>query len=193
MTTSAAMQQVTSETSLQSDSNREATLSQVRTQSKESGSGNGAQSGITKTGGAPLGILDALYFGKPKRRHIEEFGCIFAILFCIIAGVRAYNGSVDRALPMVVAAGGLVGLSYAVPIVVYPFWSAWMTFAHYLGIVMSFVFVLVTWTVIATPLALILRVIGKEVMDLSYRADVETYWEDRPQKLHDFRLLERQF
>ena len=94
---------------------------------------------------------------------------------------------------MVAATVLLLVLSYLFPIVVYPFWSAWMTFAHYLGIVMSFVFVTVTWVIMAVPLAILLRMIGKKVMDLSYGEDVDTYWEEREQKLHSFKLLERQF
>lgn len=129
-----------------------------------------------------LPLLEQLYFGKTKRRHIQEFGCVFGIIFCLIGIYSLLYGEGNTPIYMIIATVCLLALSYGFPLVVYPFWSAWMTFAHYLGIVMSFLFVSVTWVVMAIPLAFLLRIIGKEVMDLRYDPSLETYWEDREER-----------
>jgi uncharacterized membrane protein (DUF485 family) len=138
-------------------------------------------------------LLDQLYFGKPKRQHLREFGCLFGAIFGGIAAYQMYHGNLDTSYGFIVATTVCAFLAYTAPIVLYPLWSGWMAFANGLGHVMSFVFVGITWVVMAVPLAFLLRLIGKKVMDLSFDRSVESYWEEREEKQHDFQLLERQF
>lgn len=138
-------------------------------------------------------LLDQRYFGKSKRDHVKEFACLFGAIFSGIGAYLAYHGHLDFTLGYIAATLVIATLGYKAPIILYPVWSAWMAFAHGLGIAMSFVFVVVTWVIMAVPLAYILRVIGKDVMDLSFDRSVESYWEDREDRLHNFKLLERQF
>ena len=141
-------------------------------------------------------FLDQLFFGRPKREHVKEFGALFGTIFCIVGAFLASSGSAEGmriALWLLGATLVLVPLSYRVPVVVYPLWRGWMAFAHVLGIVMSFVFVTVTWWIMAVPLGLLLKVVGKKVMDLSFDRAVPSYWEERDERYHDFKLLERQF
>ncbi len=140
-----------------------------------------------------LSPLDVKYYGRPKRQHVKEFGSLFG---AICAGVAAYQlsqGRWDVAQSLVVATMIIVSLGAYAPKVLYPVWSAWMGFATGLGVVMSSLFVVITWCVMAVPLAMILRLIGKKVMDLSFDRSVPSYWEDRKETCHDFKLLERQF
>lgn len=142
---------------------------------------------------ASVSPLDVKYYGRPKRQHVKEFGCLFG---AICAGVAAYQLALGRwevAQSLIVATMIVVSLGAYAPKVLYPFWSAWMGLATGLGVVMSYVFVGITWCVMAVPLALILRLIGKKVMDLSFDRSVPSYWEERKETYHDFKLLERQF
>ncbi|MCI5064359.1 SxtJ family membrane protein [bacterium] len=137
--------------------------------------------------------LEERSYGKTKRQHIKEFGCLFGIICAAIAGYKFYTGDIQPGLIALAVTTFFIGTGYLAPLVLYPLWAGWMAFAHFLGIIMSFVFVSVTWFVIAVPLAILLKVIGKKVMDLSFDRSVESYWEDREEKYHDFKLLERQF
>ena len=56
------------------------------------------------------------------------------------------------------------------------------------GVILS-----VLWTLAMIPLAILLRMIGKRVMDVTYRTSVDTYWETRTDAMNDFKLLERQY
>lgn len=146
-----------------------------------------------ETGYVKTPLLEQLFFGKTKRRHIEEFACVFGVIFSLISGYLVYYGYPLHAVYWLSLTLGLYILAYTVPIIIYPLWSAWMGFAHLLGLVMNFVFVSITWFLMAVPLGMLLKIIGKKVMDLSYKADVDSYWETRAEKYHDFKLLERQF
>jgi hypothetical protein len=146
-----------------------------------------------KQQGTSLSPLDVKYYGRAKREHVKEFGCLFGAICSGIAAYQLSLGRWDMAQSLVVATMIMVSLGAYAPKVLYPLWSAWMGLATGLGVVMSFLFVGITWCLMAVPLALILRLIGKKVMDLSFDRSVLTYWEDRKETYHDFKLLERQF
>ncbi|NBW40799.1 hypothetical protein EBR25_07320 [bacterium] len=137
--------------------------------------------------------LDVKYYGKPKRQHVKEFGCLFGAIFASIAAYQLSVERVETALSLLLATIVIVSLGSYAPKVLYPLWSGWMAFANALGMVMSLLFVALTWCLMAVPLGILLRLIGKKVMDLSFDRSVPTYWEVRKESCHDFQLLERQF
>ncbi len=139
-------------------------------------------------------VLEENYYGKPKRIHVQEFACIFAIIAFAVAGYKLYYyADIPYASVASLIGAALVLLGYRAPIVLYPLWKGWMALAHVLGTCMTFLILSAMWFVVALPIAVILKVIGKKVMDLRYDQKLTTYWEDRPEKYHDFKLLERQF
>ena len=143
---------------------------------------------------SPLDYLDELWFRKPIRKHLSEFAVVFALIFTLIGGFVVYNnGLVIRSIYWFGGSLFLLFLGFYFPHALHPFWKGWMKFAHVLnkfvtGIILSFM-----WIVVLVPIAFLLKIIGKKVMDLSYDPSVETYWEEREAKLHDFKLIERQF
>ena len=141
-----------------------------------------------------LDSLEVVTFRKTARQHVREFGAIFALVACVISLVKMYRGA-DLSVSLYWIEGGLgfATASYIAPSIVYPLWKIWMQFAHYLGAVMSTILVSAVWAITFLPLGIIFKIFGKKVLDLRFRAPVETYWEDRPERLHDFTLLERQF
>lgn len=140
------------------------------------------------------GPLDEISFGKPIRRHVWEFACIFALIGCAVAAWILYKGgSFATGAGLITAAAVLLMTGAFAPTVLLPVWRSWMLFAHYLGIVMSTLIVAIAWTIMLVPVAILLKLIGKKVMDLSFDRSVSSYWEERDQKYHDFKLLERQF
>lgn len=144
---------------------------------------------------APVDPLEELFHGKLVRRHVREFGALFGVIFL---GIAAYimwtGGSLATAAALIVVAVAFAGVGIAAPNVLRPVWKAWMSFADVLGTVMTPVVLGIAWTLVVIPTALFLRAVGKKTMDLScYEPGVETYWEDREEREHDFKLLERQF
>lgn len=138
--------------------------------------------------------LDVVSFGKTARRHVREFGSLFAVIFFAIAGWKVYSGHDIAPCGYWVAAGFMFGtLGWCAPRVLMPVWRGWMTFAHYLGVVMTAALLGVTWCIGLLPMAFVLRIIGIKRMDMSFRADRTTYWEQRDPKYDDFQRLKLQY
>ena len=68
-----------------------------------------------------------------------------------------------------------------------------MAGARKINVVMTFIILSIAWTIVVVPISLLLRIIGKKVMDMSYDLSAQSYWETRDEKLNDFKHLERQF
>ncbi len=138
--------------------------------------------------------LDEVQYGKSVREHVKEFGALFGALSFFLAAWLCYKGKPLETVGGLCAFGVLFPLlGYLAPAALRPVWKNWMTFAHYLGIVMTFVMLSIAWSVLVIPLALILKIVGKKVVDMTYRSNVESYWITRKEKSTDFTLLERQF
>lgn len=139
--------------------------------------------------------LDEIWFGRPKRQHVLEFGALFGVIFNLIAGylLLVKNAPLDTPLALCICSVVLYSLSRLAPSILLPVWSGWMTFAHYLGLVMTTVILSAAWVIAFLPISLCLRVLRIKVMDVTFHQPVETYWENRDSKYDDFKLLERQF
>lgn len=138
--------------------------------------------------------IDEIWYKKPVRQHVKEFAVVFAFILVAIAGYQVYREKpADLPFALISVAGVLMALGYKAPIVLHPAWKAWMKFAHVLGFFMTGLILGIAWTIVLLPVALILKIISKKVMDLTYKAPVSTYWEDRDTSKDDFKLLERQF
>ncbi len=138
--------------------------------------------------------LDEIWLRKPIRQHVWEFSCVIALVMLFIAGVMAWKHSA------IATAGGttftaliLLLLGWKVPSLLHPVWKSWMTIATAIGAVMTTLILSLGWAILVIPFALVMKAVGKRVMDLSYDTACPTYWEDRDGKFDDFKLLERQY
>ena len=138
--------------------------------------------------------LDGLWFGKPVRVHVRQFGVMFAVICTVIAAWSVYrNADLTQLGVITLGLGVLFFAGSRTPRVLYPVWRAWMAFAERLGVVMTFLILVVGWVLAFVPIALLVRVLGIRVMDLEFRSNVPSYFVKRDPKLDDFKLLERQF
>jgi hypothetical protein len=138
--------------------------------------------------------LDTLYYRKPIRQHVKEFGALFAAILLAIAALRLYR---DRPLNPTLIIIGIASifafLGYMVPAILHPFWKGWMKFAQVLGLIMTTLLLSIAWMIVLIPVSLAMRAMRVRVMNMGFRQNVESYWETRADKLHDFKLLDRQF
>lgn len=144
---------------------------------------------------AASSVLDQLFFRKPVRQHVKEFGCIFGILAFGIAAYLMYKDHtlVERALYLSIGGAIFTVLGYLAPLVLYPVWKGWMYGAEKIGMVMTLLIMSVTWIIMVTPLSFLLKAIGKRMMDLTFRTAVPSYWEKTKDTWSDGSFLKRQF
>ncbi|NDC39227.1 MAG: hypothetical protein EBZ48_14470 [Proteobacteria bacterium] len=145
-------------------------------------------------GGTIRNPLDERQHGRTIRVQVQEFGVVFALIFTVIGGFQLIRH--DRpvvALVLFLSAALFFTVARYAPKVMYPVWKGWMAVGMALGAVVNAVLLSVVWAAMVIPLGILLRVLGKKVMDLSFRAPVTTYWQDRREELASFTLMERQF
>jgi hypothetical protein len=142
----------------------------------------------------PKNPLDDVWFGKPIRQHVREFGAVFGTIFMGICAVKLYKGQALNSCAVWFALGAVTALlGYLVPSALLPLWRGWMKLAHYLSIVMTTVILGLAWMIGFIPMAFLMKVFRVKSMDLSYKADVSTYWATRDSKYDDFKRLEQQY
>jgi hypothetical protein len=143
---------------------------------------------------AKIHYLDEVWMRKTIRRHVAEFSCVVALILLIIAGIGIWkHHAVTNAVALTVTALLVLGIGYKAPGLLHPVWKSWMALAMGIGTVMTTIILSLGWTILVIPFAVVMKLVGKRVMDLSYANGVATYWETRDQKYDDFKYLERQF
>ena len=139
-------------------------------------------------------VLDAQWMGKSTRLHVCEFGTLFSVIGLGVSIYKTYTfGTSPESLAWAFGAIVMALLGYRAPRILYPLWKGGMKLAHYMSVVMTFVIMLLTWTIGFVPMAIILKTLRVKRIDLSYKSGVDTYWETRDSKHDDFKRLELQF
>jgi len=169
----------------------------------ERGLANEIRTGLNQTSETAVGSsvprkqidpLDELFFNRPVRMHVREFGALFGAICFGFGAIRGYRHEFLTGTYILFAAGcAFVALGYLKPAILRPVWKAWMSFAHVLSLVMTWVVMSLSWVVGFVPMALLLRALGIKRIDLTYDPAVVSYWEIRDAKYDDFMRLERQF
>ncbi len=139
-------------------------------------------------------LLDAVWEKKTVRTHVFEFGALFGALCLIGAAYHAYRTGYDlKALYLLISGTGLICIGRFVPILLWPFWKAWMGLASLLSMVMTPLVLTVLWWIVLAPTSLVLKVLGKHVMDLSFKNGAATYWIDRDPTKDNPKLFSRMY
>jgi hypothetical protein len=131
-----------------------------------------------------------------SRRGLRNFGLVVGGVFLGIAALVAWrNDWTGTTAAGVFAALGapLVVLGLAAPDSLRSVHRVWMTFALVLGFVMTRVILTLVFFLVLTPIALVLRVLGKHVLDPGPDENVESYWKPRPDPAPAHERLERSF
>lgn len=77
--------------------------------------------------------------------------------------------------------GVLLGAAYyAVPALRRPMYMGWMYLVFPIGFVVSLVLLALVYFVVLTPIALMLRLAGKDPLARKFEPGAPTYWADRP-------------
>ena len=111
-----------------------------------------------------------------SNRELRKFGITMGIAFGLIGALLLWR---ERA-----AWPYLLGLSVffflfglVFPRALVPIEWAWMKLAHYLSIVMTYLLVTLTFFIVITPMGLLLRLLGKDLLALKFEKERRSYWE----------------
>ncbi len=93
----------------------------------------------------------------------------------IIGGVLLWKGKFLAPYVLILSALFLIfGLFF--PKLLAPVEKIWMKFAEILSVIMTRVILTLTFYLVITPLGLLVRLLGKDLLQKKFEQEVKTYW-----------------
>ena len=112
---------------------------------------------------------------KKTKKELRKFGLVMTVPLALIAGYLWWKGG--GAYPYVLGAAAFFLLSgLLVPQLLRPIEKVWMKFAEIMGAIMTRVILSVAFYLMITPLGLVLRLMGKDLLHLRFEEGRESYW-----------------
>ena len=110
------------------------------------------------------------------RSELRKFGLVLGPTLGAIAVFLLWRGStivgpVLLGLATFLLVGGLLH-----PSLLRPVERAWMALAERIGVVMTYVILGLTFYLVITPLSLLLRLLGKDLLQISEAEKRDSYW-----------------
>jgi len=129
---------------------------------------------------------------RSEKSDLRKFGITFGLILLIIAGFLFWK---ENELFQIILTIGVVlyVLGITLTVVLKPIYLMWMIFATVLGWIMTRVILSVLFYAILTPIGLILRLFGKQFLELKWNKTDITYWNYRPKNLFVAEKYEKQF
>jgi len=121
-------------------------------------------------------IIEEIKKIEGSRRELRKFAFVMAVPLALIGGFLLWRQS-GLWWYFLAAAGVFAFVGVTAPVVLKPVHTVWMSFAIVMGWVMTRVILVALFFVVLTPLALLLRLLGKDLLDLKFeRGSSESYW-----------------
>jgi len=117
---------------------------------------------------------------ESSKKKLREFGLLVGGVLCALGILLWWRGR--GTFPYFLTPGILLVITGAViPVILKPIQKAWMTLAILMGWVMTRVLLSVLFFLAITPIGLILRLTGKDILDQKLEPKKQSYWKIRPQ------------
>ncbi len=127
-----------------------------------------------------------------SRTNVRKFGFLFGGISLALAAYMIVRGNGAWVWAVAAAAAFAAGGAAGYPLLK-PAYTVWMLFAFALGWINTRVILGVFFYLVMTPLGIILRLTGKDLLDESIDKNAATYWIKRERSAFDRKRLERLF
>ena len=122
----------------------------------------------------------------------RSFGIVFTLVFLTVGAWVVSSGQSKGWLFFVSAALFFV-VAIARPSILGPLNRAWAKFGLLLGQVFNPILLGVVFFLVVTPIAVVLRLLGKDSLHLKSKPDLKSYWIDRSPAGPKFGSMTKQF
>ena len=137
-------------------------------------------------------MFDEIRHIKTDKKDLRSFGVMIGIIFLLIAGFLFYKEKESFQIFLYVA-GAFIGFGLIIPIILKPIYIVWMTFAVVLGWFMTRFILSLLFYVIITPIGVVLRIFGKDFLEIKKQSVQGSYWNQRDSNLEKNQNYEKQF
>ena len=134
------------------------------------------------------------YLNRQKKKQLRQFGLMVGGVLVLIGLWKLYQGKHETARLILWSVGGLLIItSTIVPTLLTPIYWLWMKLAHLLGWVNTRLLLGIIFFVIITPMAVVMKVFGRDALNRKIDKNVDSYWIPRPPIASIKEHCERQF
>lgn len=137
-------------------------------------------------------MFDEIKHIKSGRKDLRSFGVTIGIILLLIAGFLLYKEKESFQIFLYIA-GSFIGFGLIFPVILKPIYFIWMIFAVILGWFMTRVILSLLFYVIITPIGVVLRIFGKDFLELKKQAIQGSYWNQRDSNVEQNQNYEKQF
>ncbi len=116
----------------------------------------------------------------------RSFGILFFLVFIII-GLWPLKNNEEPVLILIAISAIFLILGITKSKFLTPLNIAWMKFGKFLGKIIAPVLMGVVYFLLITPISIILRIAGKDLMNLKNKNNVKSYWIERKTKLQSMK------
>jgi Saxitoxin biosynthesis operon protein SxtJ len=134
----------------------------------------------------------SLVRGHEPESTDRSFGFVFAAVFAIIGCWPLLYWETPRLWALGIAIA-FAAVAFARPNILRPLNRAWLAFGRLLHRVMNPLILGGVFFLCVTPIAYIMRLLGKDVLSLSHRPDLTSYWITRPPSPPASETMKQQF
>jgi hypothetical protein len=110
-----------------------------------------------------------------SQKTLRNFGLLFCAVFGFWAGALFWKGSLNALWPAAVSVGFLLAGLFS-PSALRRLFLLWMSLAAVMGWFMTRLILLTAFTILIAPLGLLLRLMGKDLLNEKHDRDAATYW-----------------
>lgn len=108
-------------------------------------------------------------------RELRRFGLVMTIPLTVLGGLMVWRGR--GAGPYLLVVGGAFLLTALLaPRALGPVERVWMRFAERVSVVSTFVILTLSYFLVITPFGLVLRAMGKDLLQMRWNRAGSTYW-----------------
>tara|TARA_B100001559_G_C16452908_1_gene600198 strand:+ start:523 stop:915 length:393 start_codon:yes stop_codon:yes gene_type:complete len=105
----------------------------------------------------------------------RSFGIVFFLVFLIVGIYPLLNDGNFRIWSLIISITFLI-LGLLNSSILYPLNKIWMKFGYLLGAVIAPIVMALVFFGVVTPTGILMKIIGKDLLNLKKKKDKETYW-----------------
>lgn len=131
--------------------------------------------------------IRALWSSIPDPASIRGFFWVLVLVPLSIAGLRIWwhDGAVDLLDQVLGSVAGLVLISRLFTPVIRVEYQVWMSIALVLGFIASTVILSVLFYILISPVGMVMRLVGHDPLNKTFRSAEKTYWKRYDQRKPD--------
>jgi hypothetical protein len=110
-----------------------------------------------------------------EKKRLREFGVVMGLVISLISAYLLYRER-TASVWFLLATLYFVGSAWFAPTTLRRVEKGWLWFGERMSVVMTFLLLTLTYYLVMTPIALLLRVMKKDILDLKLDKSAKTYW-----------------